>query len=714
MDNRFGIRDVVMAALLLAILVSIWLAMKQYDRQWDEMRSLRSDLQTLTNTQNRMAGQVADLQRDVRSGAAALPRPTPGTPGATDSNATDVTADDVTSVAAGVAPDSHALDGVRAARDHTDFAEGDVMVDAFGTQLKSITALTYKDAYGRRIQSFVLEGLASQDEDTLEWEPLIAESWDVRDNSEAYHAWLTARTAELKAKLDADATVADATRQSIVDEMTKASAPVPAPGTPEDEALTQKARDAWLQQQLLADPARPPAMTIVFKLRRDVTFSDGKPLTAHDAEYTWTLLNNPRLDAPETRNFYDNVVGYKALDDYTLEFTFREPHYLAFSMVAAFPILPRHFFEVIEVDELNRHPGLLLGSGPYRLEDPKGWGPGKLMKLVRNENYWGPKPGILAHVWLEIEQDVPRLTAFKNGQIDIFGATPEQYVDLKKDPAVTDKYEPFEYQAIPSGYQFIAWNTRRNNAPTKFADARVRRAMTMLIDRQRIADEVLLGLAAPTSGPFDDASKQADPDIKPHPFDPQQALSLLAECGWKPGPDGVLRNSAGQPFAFTLTYPSGNDVYERVMLMVKDTLNRYGVLMTQDPQEWSVFIERVDGRAFDACALAWGGGAIEGDIRQMFHSSQIAGGANNFTSYSNPKLDALIDEARRTVIEDERMPLWQACHRILHEDQPYTFLIRRKALLFIDRRFHNVQRVTTGLNERVEWYVPGPMQTRRP
>jgi peptide/nickel transport system substrate-binding protein len=98
----------------------------------------------------------------------------------------------------------------------------------------------------------------------------------------------------------------------------------------------------------------------------------------------------------------------------------------------------------------------------------------------------------------------------------------------------------------------------------------------------------------------------------------------------------------------------------------------------------------------------------------MFHSSQIAGGANNFTSFSNPELDRLIDQARRTVDEDQRMKLWQACHRILHDEQPYTFMLRRKSLVFIDKRVHNVQRVLTGLNDRGEWYVPGPLQTRQP
>lgn len=721
MESRFGFKDFVQAVLLLAILGSIWLAMKQYDRQWDQLDLLHADLKSLTANQNRLQSQLDQLKQKldegVTVGSVVKPpagQPTPPITG-TVAPPNDKTALGPT-ITVGPADNAKtSFTALREARAKPDFAEGDVLVDAFGTNIKAVTALVAKDAYGRRIQSVVLEPLVIQDDDTLEWLPHIARSWEIEDNSKAYNAYLTEKTAKLNAMLQADPSVLDAMKREMIDALKKAAPEkVPAPGSDADKEMTEKARQQWIEQQIRDDKERPPAMAVTFHLRDDVRFSDGVPLTARDVEFSWRLLNNSLVNAPETRNFYDNVETYKALDDATVRFTMREPNYLAFSMVGAFSVLPEHFYGKISVDDLNKKPGLLLGSGPYRLESPTGWVPGTPMKLMRNENYWGPKPAFGALVWREIEKDLPRLIAFKNGEIDLFSATPEQYVKMKDDPEVLKTNRPWEFMAIPSGYSFIAWNQKRDGKPTKFADARVRRAMTLLIDRQRLVHEVSLGLGVVANGPFDAGSKQADPKIEAWPFDPKAALTLLAECGWKPGADGVLRNAAGEPFAFTLTYPSGNDTYERIMLILKDTFNRHGVLMTQDPQEWSVFIERVDGRVFDACSLAWGGGAIEGDIRQMFHSSQIANGANNFTHYINPKLDALIDDARRTIDEGRRMKLWQACHDLLHEDQPYTFLMRRKTLLFINKRVENVHRVLTGLNGRTEWYVPGPEQVRKP
>jgi peptide/nickel transport system substrate-binding protein len=117
-------------------------------------------------------------------------------------------------------------------------------------------------------------------------------------------------------------------------------------------------------------------------------------------------------------------------------------------------------------------------------------------------------------------------------------------------------------------------------------------------------------------------------------------------------------------------------------------------------------------RDFDAITLGWSSG-LETDLYQMFHASQIPGGGNNFINYSNPELDRLIEEARATVDEETRMPLWQQAEAHLFHDQPYTFLMRRKSLVFIDRRMRNVVNTKVGLNlgqVPLENYVPSTEQ----
>jgi len=266
------------------------------------------------------------------------------------------------------------------------------------------------------------------------------------------------------------------------------------------------------------------------------------------------------------------------------------------------------------------------------------------------------------------------------------------------------------------GYTYIAWNQKRDGKPTIFADKRVRQAMTMLTDRERICQEVMLGYATVASGPFANQSKQNDPAIKPWPYDPQRAKALLREAGFEDRDgDGVLESKSGEPLRFKLSYPSSSEVYTRVVLFLKDSYAKGGVALEPDPQDWPIIVKKLRQRDFDAISLAWTGG-VETDIYQMFHSSQINDQGDNMMSYEDPKLDQAMEKARSTVKEDQRMPYWQECHRILHDDQPYTFLVRRKALVFMDNRIKNVEETKLGLNYvsqqvmPIAWFVPKNQQ----
>jgi peptide/nickel transport system substrate-binding protein len=152
-----------------------------------------------------------------------------------------------------------------------------------------------------------------------------------------------------------------------------------------------------------------------------------------------------------------------------------------------------------------------------------------------------------------------------------------------------------------------------------------------------------------------------------------------------------------------------------MVLFLRDQLARAGIKLEPKPTEWSVMIDLLKKRDFDAITLGWTSG-LETDLYQMFHSSQIEGGGNNFVGYKNLEFDALVDEARATVDAETRMPLWMQAERHLFEDQPYTFLMRRKSLVFIDRRIQNIEQTRVGLNlgaVPMENYVPEADQRYR-
>jgi len=621
MENRWSFKDIFVMALLVALIASVWIAMTQFDRQWDDVKMLKTQVDQLTSVQTRTNGQINELRDMIEKGVAINPNATPTKDGGKPE-----------------AFDIDPFERMKEARATEGFAQGDWIIDAFGAKVAKITPHTYKDLYGRRVQDHVLEGLITINPATLKYEPLIAKSWQVS----------------------------------------------------------------------------PDGLEIRFQLRRNVTFSDGHPLTSADVVFSLELLQNPKLDNASERNFYDNIESCEALGEYEVLFKMKEPHYLALTMAGNRNVLPKHFYEKFTIDEINRHPGLLMGTGPYRMPDPEGWAPGKEIELVRNERYWGPQPGFDKVFFREIENDVARLGAFRNGEIDVLAAQPPQYDELLKDEAVMKRSQAYAYDTVPTGYMFIAWQQSLEGKPTKFADKRVRQAMTYLADRQRICDEVMLGYAKPASGPFAPGSDQENPKVKAYPYDVAKGKTLLKAAGWEDrNGDGIVENEAGEPFKFKFTYPSGSALYDRVVLMLKDGYGKAGIQMDLDPLEWSVFSDRLDSRKFDALTMRWGGGAVEADIRQMFHSTQIAPGADNYQTYINKELDDIIDEARRTIDDGKRFKLWQRAHEILAEDQPYTFMMTSQALRLLDNRVKNIQIIKSGMNEKWEWFAPAPMQKRK-
>lgn len=453
-------------------------------------------------------------------------------------------------------------------------------------------------------------------------------------------------------------------------------------------------------------------LTIVFKLRDNVTFSDGVPFTAEDVVFSFNWIMNPKVAAPRDRAYYDKVESVVADSPHQVTFKLKETYFKGFDVCAGMTLLAKHFYGQFTEAQFNESTGLLFGTGPYKLSvNPRDWKPGEgKIELVRNDKYWGVAPAIDRLVYREILDDNARLVAFRNGELDRYGPTPEQYVALKNDEQLNKEKQVFEFETITGGYRYIAWNQMLDGKPTVFADRRVRQAMTMLTNRDQMSRNLMVGLATPCSGPFHRLGKQANPDVQLWPYSPDQAIALLKEAGYVDrNGDGVIESPDGKPFTFKLIYPASSENYKQMAFYLKDAYARAGIALEPDPLEWSIMIQRIDQRKFDAMTLGWSG-TIEGDPNQIFHSSMIADGGDNYVHYTNKALDKLIDEARVTMDENARMKLWHQVHSILHEDQPYTFLWTTKAVLYMDKRIKNVQRVKTGLNEVEEWYVPRKLQ----
>lgn len=608
MENRFGVRDLIVTVLLLALIGSVWLSMKQADRHKEQLDQIQAIVSAQTKDLTRIENQLT--QGIVTVGASTQP--------------------------ANSGADRDPFEHVRAAQKQPGYARGDYFVDVFSVVPDKLTPIISSDAYSSMVQAQVLENLCDRDERTLDWKPVLATAW----------------------RISAD------------------------------------------------------GLRIEFDLRQNVLFSDGEPLTADDFVWTFDWIMNPDVEAPRHRSYFEKVAKVEKLSDKTIVFIFKEPYFDSFSLAASFSPLPKHFYAKRTPTEFNRSTGLLLGTGPYRMPDPESWKPepGKPIELLRNDRYWGQPAPFDRWVFRVIDNDQARLTTFRNGELDAIYPTAEQYKSMLDDKELLKRTQHFEYDSPTAGYVYVAWNQKREGKPTIFADKRVRQAMTMLIDRNRIVQDVMLGYANVATGPFNPLSKQCDPAIQPWPYDPARAKELLKQAGFEDRDnDGVLESPTKQPLKFKLMYPAKSETYKRVVLFMKDSMATAGVVLEPDPTEWNVLIGRLEKREFDASSLGWTAG-LEGDLYQIFHSSQIEGTGDNAISYSNPELDKAIEQARSTVDEATRMPIWRKAHQIMHDDQPYTFMFIRKSMSFIDGRFRNVQQTKLGLNPQLEWWVPAELR----
>lgn len=453
----------------------------------------------------------------------------------------------------------------------------------------------------------------------------------------------------------------------------------------------------------------PDGLWIRAHIHPRARFSDGHPVTAEDVRWTnLDFIANPLIEAERARSTQDNLEDVKVIDERTVEFVFKEPLFTNILVAFGNPVLPKHFFSRFEPSQVNQATGLIMGSGQFRIERlPSGpedlsnqWTPGQDVVLVRNEQYWAEKPSLDRLRFRTVKDDLARLVAYRNGEGSMMLPTSPQFNKvLREEPDFEKSSYALKWTNMRCGYSFIAWQCGpRNGKLTPFTDKRVRRAMTHLLDRERMIRDIWDGIGIVAKGPMNPESPGSDPAVQPLAFDPEKAKALLAEAGWQDrNGDGVLEDAKGDPFEFEYTYATGGEISERLARFVKDSYAKAGIVVKTRPLDWSRYQEILKLRDFDAITMGWGANAPESDPRQIWHSESIKEGGDNFTQWSNKDCDALIEKGRRTMDEAERMQVWRQFEAVIAEDQPYTFVRVAPWLRFVKRDFGNVNTYKTGL-----------------
>lgn len=449
----------------------------------------------------------------------------------------------------------------------------------------------------------------------------------------------------------------------------------------------------WLAESwtINADTTR-----VEFRLRGDIVWEDGEPTTAYDVEFTFELLKNPET-AFQNAQWMAGWEGAEVVDDRTVRFAV-QPRAGLFSGWERLPIMPRHILEDIPAAEVGRHAfgQVPIGNGPFRLVEQR---TGDTWIFAANEAFpddLGGRPYLDRLIIRQVPEAATQLAELRGGEAQlILRADANQVEQARRDPALAVRDYPSR------AYGLIAWNEQRE----MFRDARVRRAFTMALDRRQIVDAVLNGLGEVANGPVGSWHPGYDPALAPLPFDTAGARALLTEAGWVDSDGDGVRDRDGEALAFTIS-TSERQSYQDIAVIAQSRLEAVGADVEVRSVEGNSFIGDITSpeRRFDAFVLEWSSD-VEIDDRNLF-SCDAVGEALQFTSYCNESLEPTLDSIPSAASRDEQIRLLRRYARVMHEDQPFTFLYFVRDAVIQRRELQGVTLDIRGdLTAAREWWI---------
>ena len=393
----------------------------------------------------------------------------------------------------------------------------------------------------------------------------------------------------------------------------------------------------------------PDPLTYVFHLHRGVKFHDGRPLTARDVKWTFDSLLQGKIRSTKAA-VYRFVDRIDAPDDATVIFHMKEQDATLLWNLSdgAMGIVPDGSGE-----EMTRHP---IGSGPFRFVSAE---TDREVVIERNDDYWGGKAKLARVRFAVVPDATTEALELRKGSCDVAinsYMTPDAVFTLSREPNLVVE------RAAGTRLAYLAFNLR----DPILKDARVRQAIAYALDRRPIIEYLWRGQAEPARSVLPTQSWAYNGDVPAYDHDLGKANQLLDAAGY-PAVNGVR---------FHIAMKTSTDENTRLMVAVmQQQLREAGIALDIRSFEFATFFSDVQHGAYQMYGLRWIGGNEDPDIFEYaFHSAKFPPNGANRSFYSNPKVDALIDKARRDINPKIRKPLYAEVQRILAEDMPYIDL----------------------------------------
>ncbi len=418
---------------------------------------------------------------------------------------------------------------------------------------------------------------------------------------------------------------------------------------------------------------------IRFHLRSDVLWSDGVPLTAADVEFTFQLQTDPDIGWAGA-NVKEHISQVRVLNDSTIDFYFDTLYPYQLMDACEGVIVPKHIFADKSAEQIKSFDFALDGvfSGPYVIQS---WVPNQFIELLRNEKFSVEGLPKLPRIVFKIVPDKTQLlTQLKTGEIHFIEGVPPANADFSNSPQL--RLEHFPY----AQFNQISWNTSRS----LFASARVRRALTMSIDRPTLVQHLLKGYGKVYDSPIHPMLWAYNPDLESIPFDPETAKTLLKEEGWTDSNNDGWLDKNGKDFEFQMLTNIGSQVREDALVMIQEMLKKVGIKVIPQRLEFSAYVEDLMSRDFDALLLGMMS-ATKVDVYPIWHSSMIESPGFNLSCYQNKRIDEIIEQAPDILEPEKSRPLWYEFQEIIVQEQPATFLWIPERIVGMDKQLKGIQ-----------------------
>jgi len=414
----------------------------------------------------------------------------------------------------------------------------------------------------------------------------------------------------------------------------------------------------------------PDPLTYIFHLHHGVKFHDGRPLTARDVKWTFDSLLQGKIRSTKSA-VYGFVDHIDASDDYTVVFHLKDPFATLLWNLSdgAMGIVPYG-----SGDEISRKP---IGSGPFRFVSAE---QDREVVLALNDEYWGERAHLQMVRFIVVPDTTTRALELRKGSADIAinALTSDMVLALESDPNLAVLRAPGTVLA------YLAFNLR----DPILKDERVRQALAYAIDRRPFLEYLLRGFARPANSVLPPESWAYNGDVPAYDHDPARARQLLEQAGYR-AVNGVR---------FHLTMKSSTEESTRLMAAVlQQQLRQVGIALDIRTFEFATFFSDVTHGLFQLYSLRWIGGNEDPDIFEyIFHSSKFPPNGANRGHFADPRIDALVDQARHELDQNTRKQLYAEIQRTLADELPYINLWYFDNVLVHSRRVRNLTLNSSG------------------